>query len=88
MNAQELHVFQLSVVILCSIMALFNLTRLKSRGVSSAFLSAAFLVFGYLVYQYYAGVGLDNLKIPMGLLLALLGADFFLRTSRGPTNKK
>ena len=69
-------------------MALFNLTRIKTRGFSSVLLSAAFLVFGFVVYQFYGGQSMSSLQIPVGILVLLLGGDFFLRAGKGNNEKK
>ena len=87
MTQQENNVFLFSVMILCAIMAVFNLLRNRKRGWSSVILSAAFLVFGGIASIYRLNPDSSWIKPSIGLLLALVVADFFLRAGNAPNRR-
>ncbi len=87
MTQQEISVFLFSVIILCALMAVFNLIRNRKRGWPAVIMSAAFLVFGGLVSLYRMDSTSSWITPGIGLLLALLAADFFLRVGNAPTRR-
>ena len=71
-----------AVVLICAIMALVNLARLKKRGTSAILLAAAFLVLGGTVYAYTANLPMPLVAVGGVIVFLLLAADMVLRIGK------
>lgn len=79
MTREELDLFLLCSAGLCVFMAIFNLFRARSKGVSGYILSGAFLAVGASLMLYRSNAA-QGLAIATGAIaFFLLVADFMLR---------
>ena len=79
MTRAEFEMFLLASAILCLIMALFNVFRAKSRGVSGYLMCGAFLAVAGALMLYRAGTDTAVVIAVGGLSFILLVADFMIR---------
>jgi hypothetical protein len=79
MTRAEFEMFLLGSAILCLVMALFNVFRAKSRGVSGYLLSCAFLAVAGALMLYRAGTDTSFVIAIGGIAFILLVADFMIR---------
>lgn len=78
-NAHDEKLFYDVFVMICAAMALVNLARLKSRGISAVLLAAAFLVFGATVFAYSSAMPTPVIAVGGVIVFALLAADMFFK---------
>jgi hypothetical protein len=88
MTREELDLFLLCSAGLCLLMAIVNVFRAKSRGISGYLLSGAFLAVAGAVMLYRAGSDNSAVGVVGGIAFILLVADFMVRARdqviRGP----
>lgn len=87
MTQSEMDFFLYSLMLVCSVMAIFNAFKHRTRGWAAAFLSASFLVFGGLIYLYRTGASETLLETGTAFLFILLAADFVFRLANPPKRK-
>jgi hypothetical protein len=70
------------VMLLCAVMALFWVARVRTKGLTAWLMACAFLLFGALAYALAQGAPLwVRIALSAGLALCL-GADIAARASR------
>ena len=79
MTRAEFEMFLLGSAILCLLMAVFNILRAKSRGVSGYLLCGAFLAVACALMLYRAGTDSAFVITVGGIAFILLVADFMIR---------
>lgn len=76
--------FATGVMLLCAVMALIWVVRIRSRGLGASAMALAFLLLGGLTYALQTGAPTWSV-VTLGAGLALcLVADFALRIARPP----
>lgn len=79
MTVGELDLFLLASSILCLVMAIFNLARAKSRGLSGYLMCGAFLAVGAALHSYRSGYGQAIFGGFGALAFVFLVGDFMVR---------
>lgn len=79
MTESDLKFFLNGVMMICAVMAIFNLARYKKRGASAYLLGAAFLDLGLTAYAYNRHAPMAVLVMGGFVLFGLLAADMLFR---------
>jgi len=81
-NPGDEKIFYDAVVLICAAMALFNLSRNKSRGASAFLMAGAFLVLGATVYAYTLNLSMVLIGLGGVIVFLLLAADMLFRINK------
>jgi hypothetical protein len=84
----EFSVFLYGTVILCCVLAIFNVVKNAKRGPVGYLLSGGFLAFAATIYLYKTDAPTLYIKVGVGVLILFLLADFYFRAGTPPAGKK
>ncbi|HEY3781674.1 MAG TPA: hypothetical protein VGL56_11350 [Fimbriimonadaceae bacterium] len=83
MRDQDIALFFTCGVVICIVMAVVNLLRFKSRGISAYFLAGAFAALGFLFMSMLQKWPDSIATIFAVIIAACLVVDFILRSGKG-----